>query len=72
MIRGAAETVKKVSMDPGGNAPLILFEEIVLTLHIAGLTQECAERRAISSVQNVLDFFGCRLDQNLVVNRDFG
>ena len=42
----------------------------VLTPHVAGLTTECAERMAVSSVQNALDFFNGCIDQTLVVNRD--
>ena len=30
-----------------------------------------AERMAVSSVQNVLDFFAGRLDSDLIVNKDF-
>lgn len=56
---------------PPDGHPLLSLEEVVLTPHIAGLTQECAERMAISSVQNVLDFFGSRLDSDLIVNSDF-
>ena len=40
----------------------------MLTPHNAALTVECAERMAIASVQNVLDFFAGRLDPALVVN----
>ena len=42
----------------------------MLSPHIAGLTAECAERMAIASVQNVLDFFAGRIDPALVVNGD--
>jgi D-3-phosphoglycerate dehydrogenase len=38
--------------------------------HNAALTAECAERMAISSVQNVIDFFGQRIDPSLVVNKE--
>jgi D-3-phosphoglycerate dehydrogenase len=41
---------------------------VILTPHIAGLTAECGVRMAISSVQNVLDFFAGRIDSALVVN----
>ncbi len=41
---------------------------MILTPHIAGLTAEAAERMAIASVRNVLDFFNERLDPALVVN----
>lgn len=49
--------------------PLLPLNQAVLTPHIAGLSQECAARMAVSCVQNVLDFFAGRLDPALVVNR---
>ena len=42
----------------------------ILTPHIAGLTAEAGERMAVSSVQNVLDFFNGCIDHQLVVNRE--
>ncbi|CAH2408252.1 hydroxyacid dehydrogenase [Mesorhizobium ventifaucium] len=53
---------------PAANHPLFGFDQVILTPHIAGLTAECGERMAISSVQNVLDFFAGRIDSALVVN----
>jgi len=44
---------------------------VVLTPHIAGLTWQAAERMAVSSVQNVLEFFAERLDPDLIVNKGF-
>jgi D-3-phosphoglycerate dehydrogenase len=55
---------------PGPDHPLIGFDEVILTPHTAGLTQQAAERMAISSVQNVLDFFAGRLAADLIVNKD--
>jgi len=55
---------------PGPDHPLIGFDEVILTPHIAGLTQQAAERMAISSVQNVLDFFAGQLAADLIVNKD--
>ena len=54
---------------PGSDHPLFGLPQAVLTPHNAALTVECAERMAIASVQNVLDFFAGRLDPALVVNR---
>jgi D-3-phosphoglycerate dehydrogenase len=56
---------------PAKNHPLLAFDQVVLTPHIAGLTQQAAERMAVSSVQNVIDFFEGRIDPDLIVNRDF-
>jgi D-3-phosphoglycerate dehydrogenase len=56
---------------PAKDHPLLAFDQVLLTPHIAGVTQQAAERMAVSSVQNVLDFFAGRLDSDLIVNRDF-
>jgi D-3-phosphoglycerate dehydrogenase len=53
---------------PAAGHPLFGFDQVILTPHIAGLTSECAERMAISSVRNVLDFFDGNIDPTLVVN----
>lgn len=54
---------------PAQGSLLFHLDQVVLTPHIAGLTAECSERMAVSSVQNVLDFFLGRIDPALVVNR---
>lgn len=53
---------------PAPDNPLFAMDRVILSPHVAGLTAECAERMAVSSVQNVLDFFAGRLDPALVVN----
>jgi D-3-phosphoglycerate dehydrogenase len=53
---------------PSLGSPLLAMDQVVLSPHVAGLTAECAERMAVSSVQNVLDFFAGHLDPALVVN----
>jgi D-3-phosphoglycerate dehydrogenase / 2-oxoglutarate reductase len=60
-----------VAEPPGDDHPLFGIEQAVLTPHNAALTVECAERMAIASVQNVLDFFAGTLDPALIVNKDF-
>lgn len=54
---------------PGKDHPLFGIHQAVLTPHNAALTVECAERMALASVQNVLDFFAGSLDPALIVNR---
>jgi D-3-phosphoglycerate dehydrogenase len=54
---------------PAADHPLFGIDTAVLTPHNAALTVECAERMALASVQNVLDFFAGKLDPALVVNR---
>ncbi len=54
---------------PGKDHPLFGLDQAVLTPHNAAPTVECAERRALASVQNVLDFFAGTLDPALIVNR---
>jgi len=55
---------------PAQDNPLLSMDQVVLSPHIAGLTAECAERMAVSSVQNVLDFFAGDIDPALIVNGD--
>ena len=50
--------------------PLFAFDQVILSPHIAGLTTECAERMAIASVRNALDYLDGRLDPALLVNRE--
>ncbi len=53
---------------PATDNPLLSLEQVILSPHVAGVTAESAERMAIASVRNVLDFFAGRLDPALVVN----
>lgn len=53
---------------PPADHPLFGLDQTVLTPHNAALTAECAERMAVASVRNVLDFFEGRLDPALIVN----
>jgi D-3-phosphoglycerate dehydrogenase / 2-oxoglutarate reductase len=48
--------------------PLFALDEVILSPHVAGLTAEAAERMAIASVRNALDFLDGRVDPTLVVN----
>ena len=53
---------------PRKNNPLLSCRNAIITPHAAGLTIECAERMALQSVKNILDFFNGTLDPTLVVN----
>ncbi len=46
------------------------IDTAVLSPHSAGMSLECAERMAVVSVQNVIDYFNSSLDRSLVVNRN--
>lgn len=59
-----------VTEPPASDNGLFAFDQVILSPHIAGLTAECGERMAISSVRNVIDFFAGRIDRALVVNAD--
>jgi len=54
---------------PAKDHPLLACDQVIFSPHIAGLTQQAAERMATASVQNVIDFFAGRLDSALIVNR---
>lgn len=56
---------------PAKDNPLLAFDQVILTPHIAGVTQQAAERMAVSSVQNVIDYFAGQLDPHLIVNKGF-
>ncbi|WP_037277157.1 NAD(P)-dependent oxidoreductase [Rubellimicrobium mesophilum] len=55
---------------PPERHPLFAFEQVILSPHIAGLTADAAERMAVASVQNALDYLDGRLDPRLLVNKD--
>lgn len=66
--RLAAAGIDVFEDEPPVDSAFVALDQVVLSPHIAGLTAECAERMALSSVQNVIDFFDGRLDRGLVVN----
>lgn len=57
-----------VEEPPQKDHPLFGCDNVILSPHSAGLTEEAAARMGISSVQNILDFFAGKLDPALVVN----
>jgi len=52
------------------NHPLFAFDNVILTPHIAGLTAGAAERMAVGSVKNIIDYLTGQIDPYLVVNRE--
>lgn len=56
---------------PARGNPLIQSDRAIFTPHIAGLTVEAAERMALSSVQNIIDYFAGTLSPDLIVNKDY-
>ena len=53
---------------PHSDNPLFGLDNVLLSPHIAGLTEEGSARLGIHSIQNILDFLVGRLDPALVVN----
>lgn len=49
---------------------LFTRSDVILSPHSASLTSESAQRMAVMSVQNAIDYFEKNLDPALVVNRD--
>lgn len=56
---------------PATSHPLLAFDQVILSPHIAGVTKQASQRMAVTSVQNVIDFFAGRLDPSLIVNKEF-
>ncbi|MBT9385268.1 hydroxyacid dehydrogenase [Pseudooceanicola sp. CBS1P-1] len=53
---------------PDGTSPLFDLPNVLLSPHIAGLTNECGERMALAAIANALDFLAGTIDPGLVVN----
>lgn len=53
---------------PAGNNALRQLNQVILSPHIAGVTEGASERMALGSAQNIIDFFEDRIDDSLVVN----
>ena len=56
------------SEPPGSDNPLFDFDNVVLSPHSAGLTEEAAAGMAMSAATNIVNFFAGHLDPALVVN----
>lgn len=55
---------------PMNNSPLLAFDNLLLSPHIAGVTEESSERMAIASIRNALDFLDGSIDPTLIVNHE--
>ncbi|PKP75116.1 MAG: 3-phosphoglycerate dehydrogenase [Alphaproteobacteria bacterium HGW-Alphaproteobacteria-6] len=55
---------------PTADNPLMAFDQVILSPHIAGVTEGAAERMAIGSARNIITFFHNEIDPALVVNRN--
>lgn len=53
---------------PPADHPLLGFDQVILSPHIAGLTAEAGERMAIASVRNAIDYLNGSIDRSLIVN----
>ncbi len=49
---------------------LLTHDNAIFSPHIAGLTAECSERMAISSIENAMNFLTGTVDSTLVVNAE--
>jgi D-3-phosphoglycerate dehydrogenase len=58
-----------VDEPPAPNDPLLKLDNLLLSPHIAGLTEECAMRMAEVSARNALDGLDGKVDPQLVVNK---
>ena len=58
-----------VDEPPAPNDPLLKLDNLLLTPHTAGLTEECAMRMAEVSARNALAGLDGKVDPELVVNK---
>ena len=55
---------------PPVDSPLLSYDNVVLSPHIAGLTEEGAIRLAIYSIENAIGYLEGTIDPALIVNRE--
>ncbi|MTE02051.1 3-phosphoglycerate dehydrogenase [Paracoccus sp. YIM 132242] len=66
-----AAGVDVFDQEPPQDSLLFAHRGAILSPHIAGLTAECAERMAIASIRNAVNYLDGTIDTDLIVNRDF-
>lgn len=66
-----AAGVDVFDQEPPQDSPLLTQPRALLSPHIAGVTAEAAERMAIASVRNAVDYLNGSIDTDLIVNRGF-
>tara|TARA_Y100001980_G_C14517460_1_gene292778 strand:- start:293 stop:1252 length:960 start_codon:yes stop_codon:yes gene_type:complete len=69
-IRGAGLDVYPEEPPSISAHKIFSHKNVLFSPHIAGLNNECAERMAINSSQNIIDYFDGRLDPEFVVNKE--
>ena len=52
---------------PESNNPLLKNDKVLLSPHVAALTEECRRRMGIETIQNIIDFFDKKLEQSKIV-----
>ena len=52
---------------PDDDNPLLKNEKVLLSPHAATFTKECTSKMAAQTAQNIIDFFGNKLDKSMVV-----
>jgi len=54
--------------EPPESSPLFDQANVLLSPHIAGLTQECSQRMALAAIENALNYLHGRIDASVLVN----
>ncbi len=52
---------------PESNNPLLKNDKVLLSPHVAALTEECRRRMGIETIQNIIDFFDKKLEKSKIV-----
>ncbi len=68
-ISGAGLDVFDIEPAPKSN-PILNLKNVILSPHIAGVTVEATVRMATETVQNVLDVFDEKVNENVIVNNE--